>query len=138
MSEFPEFVQELEASFEKAQTHRDRRILAQIVELANQQPYYKYNGMWSRQMETASYIVVLMGWLGVDFENGKAVRQKEGRLCTYEEVAQRLGGILGFYEIVSWKYLRMKTIQSFILILRNISTLSSPSSTNWWCVSYFC
>jgi hypothetical protein len=62
------------------------------MQLANQHPYYKYNGMWTRQMETYCFCTVFLGWLGLDVQDGKLVHGQEGKLFTYEEVAQRMGG----------------------------------------------
>jgi Translin family len=66
--------------------------LRKIQELANQQPYYKYNGIWSRHMETLSFCIIFMSWLGWDVSEGKFVFREEGNLLTYEQVARRMGG----------------------------------------------
>jgi hypothetical protein len=61
-------------------------LIRKIKEIADQQPYYKYNGIWSRHMENASFILVFLTWIGG--EGGH-----EGRLLTYEEVALQMGGM---------------------------------------------
>ena len=67
--------------------------IAKIKELANQQPYHKYNGMWSRHMESASFIVVFLSWLGL-FSGPGATLSREGTLLTYEQVADAMGGLI--------------------------------------------
>jgi len=66
--------------------------LTEIKQLADQQPYYKYNGMWARHMENMSYAVVFSHWTWTcamsEAEAGKA----EPQLLSYEEAAKRLGG----------------------------------------------
>jgi hypothetical protein len=66
--------------------------LRKIQELANQRPYYKYNGIWSRHMETLSFCIIFMSWLGWDVSEGKVVFREEGNLLNYEQVAKRMGG----------------------------------------------
>ena len=65
------------------------RCVENIKELADEQPYYKYNGLWSRHMETLSFCVVFRMWLYGD--DGV-----EGRLFTYQEVAEYLSGTLNY------------------------------------------
>lgn len=66
--------------------------LRKIQEIANQRPYYKYNGIWSRHMETLSFCIIFMSWLGWDVSEGKVVFRDEGNLLTYEQVAKRMDG----------------------------------------------
>ena len=62
------------------------KVLSKIKEIADDQPYYKYNGIWSRHMENASFVLVFLTWIGG--EGGD-----EGKLLTYEEVARRMARI---------------------------------------------
>jgi hypothetical protein len=61
--------------------------LVKIKELADQHPYYKFNGMWNRQMESLSFCIVFTGWLGSFRDN-----REEGKLLSYDEVAKEMGG----------------------------------------------
>ena len=65
------------------------KVLSKIKEIADDQPYYKYNGIWSRHMENASFVLVFLTWIGG--EGGD-----EGKLLTYEEVARRMARIWSF------------------------------------------
>jgi hypothetical protein len=77
---------------QSSQTVQDiNDLIAKIGELADQQPYHKYNGMWSRHMEIASFIIVFLAWLGLPGA-GVANRQ-EGTLPTYKQVADAMGGL---------------------------------------------
>jgi Translin family len=75
-------------------------LLKGLKELANQKPYYKYNGIWSRHMESVSFAVLFMGWIGLlsgdSLEIGSGT---EGTLLTYEEVARHLEGTCTSYAI---------------------------------------
>ncbi|KAJ9637685.1 Translin-1 [Coniosporium tulheliwenetii] len=53
------------------------------------QPYYKWNGIWTRQMQDATFNVLFCGWLGGFTPEGQEGRP--GRLLTIEET----GGIMG-------------------------------------------
>lgn len=65
--------------------------LARVKELADQHPYHKYNGMWTRQMENLSFCIVFTTWLGSFGDS-----HEEGKLLSYDAVAMELGGnVLG-------------------------------------------
>jgi len=65
--------------------------LGKIKELADQHPYHKYNGMWSRHMENASFLIVFLAWLGLPGGTRTPI-YPEGTLLTYEQVAAEMGG----------------------------------------------
>ena len=94
-SGFPQFLEHLSKVVERGVFSLDgRSILRDIEKIANTHQYYKYNSIWSRQMETCSFIIVFMGFLGIDIEEtGKLVNCTKERLFTYEEVAERLQGL---------------------------------------------
>lgn len=54
--------------------------LGMVREIADEQPYYKYNQIWSKHLENISFGYVLKHYI------------EEERLLTYEEVAQNMGG----------------------------------------------
>ena len=92
-SEMPELEDETERRYTEGvkSTRLIRRglqeSLVKIKELADQHPYYKFNGMWNRQMENLSFCIVFTGWLGPFREN-----REEGKLLSYDEVAKEMGG----------------------------------------------
>ncbi|KAI9850513.1 MAG: hypothetical protein M1838_005577 [Thelocarpon superellum] len=57
--------------------------IAQLSKIASKHPYYKYNVMWTRDMQIVAYSVILCGWLG-GFRLEASPPQ--GRLLTIEEV----------------------------------------------------
>ncbi|KAF2489856.1 Translin [Lophium mytilinum] len=60
-------------------------IISKLSQAASKLPYYKWNTMWSRQIQDATFGILLCGWLG-----GNGSDSKPGRLLTIEEV----GGIM--------------------------------------------
>jgi hypothetical protein len=73
---------------EKIRAHK-KQILAPLKELANTQPYYKFNGMWARQMEALSYDVILHYW-ALTFMESERHGRPEPQLLSYEKVAHLL------------------------------------------------
>src|SRR5436190_4948364 len=92
-SEMPELEDETERRYTDGakstglMTRGLQEALVQIKELADQHPYYKFNGMWNRQMESLSLCIVFTGWLGSFRDN-----REEGKLLSYDEVAKEMGG----------------------------------------------
>lgn len=66
--------------------------LSNIKKLVDQQPYYKFNMMWSRHMENLSFVVVFMHWIETCQESEKKTGHAEPKLLSYEEVAKVLTG----------------------------------------------
>ncbi|KAF2251972.1 Translin [Trematosphaeria pertusa] len=64
------------------------KTVSNLSETASKQSYYKFNNMWSRQMQDVVYGILLWAWLGgKDLDGGEA---KCGRLLTIEEVGEVL------------------------------------------------
>ncbi|KAF9736424.1 hypothetical protein PMIN03_004975 [Paraphaeosphaeria minitans] len=62
--------------------------VSKLAQAASKQPYYKFNGMWSRQMQDALQGILFWAWLGgTDYKTGEA---KCGRLLTLEELGDVL------------------------------------------------
>ncbi|KAI9792668.1 MAG: hypothetical protein M1816_001767 [Peltula sp. TS41687] len=59
--------------------------ISQLATVASKYPYYRYNGMWTRDIQNVCYAIILCGWLG-----GYGGQSDSGRLLTLEEV----GGIM--------------------------------------------
>jgi hypothetical protein len=74
---------------ERLRAHK-KAILAPLKELANTQPYYKFNGMWARQMEALSYDVILHYWALTFMESERNGPRPEPQLLSYEKVAHLL------------------------------------------------
>jgi len=73
--------------------------LTEIKQFADQQPYYKYNGMWTRHMENMSYAVVFSHWTWTCATSEARTGKAEPQLLSYQEVAKKLGGIHRFDSI---------------------------------------
>ncbi|TVY26653.1 Translin-1 [Lachnellula hyalina] len=63
-----------------------------LSDVASSSPYYKYNGLWTRDVQNVIFSILLCGWLGGMAHNGKAA--EAGRLLTIEDVGAILDGTL--------------------------------------------
>ncbi|KAF2743194.1 Translin [Sporormia fimetaria CBS 119925] len=61
--------------------------VSKLSDAASKVPYYKFNQMWSRQMQDLVFTILFWGWLGGKNEGGEI---KNGRLLTIEELGQLL------------------------------------------------
>ncbi|CCG82237.1 Putative uncharacterized protein [Taphrina deformans PYCC 5710] len=76
----------LSSTLEGCRTHfEDQKVkLAALAKLASQMPYYKFNFLFTNQLQNASYTAVFAHWLGCDLINGGS--RQAGTLLSLEEV----------------------------------------------------
>ncbi|KAF2468921.1 Translin [Lindgomyces ingoldianus] len=60
--------------------------ITKLAQSASKVPYYKFNSMWTRQMQDAAYGMLFWGWLGGYKQEGDGIRC--GRLLTIEELGE--------------------------------------------------
>ncbi|KAG0635593.1 Translin [Tuber brumale] len=82
----PEHVIELTATADEG-FKRLRHGIQGLVDIVKDYPYYKYNGIWSRDIQNVAFLVLFRGWLQRSYAPGNA----DNSLLTIEEV----GGVLG-------------------------------------------
>ncbi|KAL1646130.1 Translin-1 [Diplodia intermedia] len=63
-----------------------------LAEAASKHPYYKFNGIWSRQVQDTIFTILYGGYLGGFVSEGSDT--KPGRLLTIEEVGGIMNGVL--------------------------------------------
>lgn len=90
---------QLEKALSRAILHDEFLNIVKIVgglqDIASKHPYYKFNGMWTRAMQDAVFIVLLLYWhLGPDFplahSKDSSAPQTKYRLATLDETADLL------------------------------------------------
>ncbi|TGO81356.1 hypothetical protein BPOR_1191g00040 [Botrytis porri] len=64
--------------------------IQKLADIASNHPYYKYNGIWTRDVQNVIFAILLCGWLGGLNKDGKLAQS--GRLLTIEEVGEILQG----------------------------------------------
>jgi len=71
-----------------------RKELHGLIDTAKAYPYYKYNHMWTRDLQTLTFLVLFETWLERMYPTGDSPAQAEApgnALVTIEEVGERLG-----------------------------------------------
>ncbi|RPA89815.1 Translin [Choiromyces venosus 120613-1] len=58
-----------------------------LIDIVKDYPYYKYNGIWSRDIQNVAFLVLFQAWLQRSYAPGNA----ENSLLTIEEVGDVLG-----------------------------------------------
>ncbi|KAF2835355.1 putative Translin-1 [Patellaria atrata CBS 101060] len=65
--------------------------VSELAEAASRHPYYKYNHVWSHQIQDLTYMILLSGFLGGFTSTNSSEARQTGRLLTIEEVGNILG-----------------------------------------------
>ncbi|KAF3909620.1 Translin-1 [Arthrobotrys entomopaga] len=107
--------------------HQQRETLIELDCVASKYPYYKYNGLWTREIQAASYGIVLAGWLGA-FTSG-AEERKEGRLMTISEVGEKLGVRVNVKESDVFHLTLEEYLHSLITMIEELTRLAVNSVT---------
>ncbi|KAK6513314.1 hypothetical protein TWF281_004951 [Arthrobotrys megalospora] len=109
-------------SFEK-----QRGILKELEGVASKYPYYKYNGLWTREIQAASYGIVLAGWLGAFTPENE--ERKEGNLMTIKEVGEKLGIPVNVKESDVFHLTLEEYLHSLISMIEELTRLAVNSVT---------
>ncbi|RPA79257.1 Translin [Ascobolus immersus RN42] len=54
-----------------------KNLINKLMEVAKTQPFYKYNQLWSKDLQNCAYLVILAGWLGYAGYSGRLVPQEK-------------------------------------------------------------
>ncbi|KAK6526240.1 hypothetical protein TWF694_004849 [Orbilia ellipsospora] len=106
---------------------QQREVLTELDRVASKYPYYKYNGIWTREIQTASYGIVLAGWLGAFASEGE--EHKEGRLMTISEVGEKLGVRVNVKELDVFHLTLEEYLHSLITMIEELTRLAVNSVT---------
>ncbi|KAF2200363.1 Translin [Delitschia confertaspora ATCC 74209] len=79
VSDLPNVLKSAEESIQK-----EVETIGKLSEAASKLPYYKFNNMWSRQIQDAAVAILFWAWLGGYQQDASG--PKAGRLLTIEEV----------------------------------------------------
>jgi len=98
-----------------------------LAAVASNFPYYKYNGMWTREIQNVIFAILLCGWLG-----GVATLNKPaqpGRLLTIEEVGEILQVPVNLKDRDSFHVSIEEYLQALISLIEELSRLAINSVT---------
>ncbi|KUJ18411.1 Translin [Mollisia scopiformis] len=89
-------------------------------------PYYKYNGLWSRDVQNVVFSILLCGWLGGMSLQGTP---EVGRLLTIEEVGQILNVPVNLKDQDAFHITIEEYLQSLITLIEELARLAINSVT---------
>ncbi|KAI5194818.1 Translin [Aureobasidium subglaciale] len=101
--------------------------IAKLSAAASKYPYYKYNGMWTRHVQDASFSILLCGFLG-GFSNVGSGSQ-DGRLLTIEEVGQIMNIPVNVKDRDVFHLTIEEYLQSLISLIDELARLARNSVT---------
>ncbi|KAI9835044.1 MAG: hypothetical protein M1819_002596 [Sarea resinae] len=102
--------------------------ISKLSVVASKYPYYKYNSMWSREIQNASFAIVLCGWLGGFSQEGSSPAE-QGRLLTIEEVGQILNVPVNLKDRDAFHLTIEEYLQSLISLVEELARLAINSVT---------
>ncbi|KAF2126646.1 Translin [Dothidotthia symphoricarpi CBS 119687] len=101
--------------------------VSKLSQAASKLPYYKFNNMWSRQMQGAIEGLLFWGWLGgYKHEGGEP---KCGRLLTIEELGEILNIPVNLKERDEFHLTLEEYLQSLISLVEELTRLARNAVT---------
>ncbi|KAI4794305.1 Translin, partial [Aureobasidium sp. EXF-8846] len=101
--------------------------IAKLSDAASKYPYYKYNNMWTRHIQDASFSILLCGFLGGFSSVGSG--SQDGRLLTIEEVGQIMNIPVNVKDRDIFHLTIEEYLQSLISLIDELARLARNSVT---------
>ncbi|TVY84524.1 Translin-1 [Lachnellula suecica] len=101
--------------------------IGNLASVASNSPYYKYNGLWTRDVQNVIFSILLCGYLGGMAHNGKAAQP--GRLLTIEEVGAILNVPVNLKDRDAFHITIEEYLQSLISLIEELARLAVNSVT---------
>jgi len=98
-----------------------------LSDVASNSPYYKYNGLWTRDVQNVIFSILLCGWLGGMAHSDKAA--EAGRLLTIEEVGEILNVPVNLKDRDAFHISIEEYLQSLITLIEELARLAVNSVT---------
>ncbi|THY31599.1 Translin [Aureobasidium pullulans] len=120
---------ELPAVVSSAQESINKEVesIAKLSDAASKYPYYKYNGMWTRHVQDASFSILLCGYLGGFSDVGSG--SQDGRLLTIEEVGKIMNIPVNVKDRDVFHLTIEEYLQSLISLIDELARLARNSVT---------
>ncbi|THV95068.1 Translin, partial [Aureobasidium pullulans] len=120
---------ELPAVVSSAQESINKEVesIAKLSDAASKYPYYKYNGMWTRHVQDASFSILLCGYLGGFLDVGSG--SQDGRLLTIEEVGKIMNIPVNVKDRDVFHLTIEEYLQSLISLIDELARLARNSVT---------
>ncbi|KAG9525864.1 Translin, partial [Aureobasidium melanogenum] len=120
---------ELPAVVSSAQESISKEVesIVKLSDAASKYPYYKYNGMWTRHVQDASFSILFCGYLGGFSDIGAG--SQDGRLLTIEEVGQIMNIPVNVKDRDVFHLTIEEYLQSLISLVDELARLARNSVT---------
>ncbi|PBP18347.1 putative recombination hotspot-binding protein (Translin) [Diplocarpon rosae] len=97
--------------------------ISRLASVTSNSPYYKYNGLWTRDVQNAVFSILLCGWLG-----GLSTAE-QGKLLTIEEIGGILNVPVNLKDRDAFHITIEEYLQSLITLIDELSRLAINSVT---------
>jgi len=101
--------------------------IGKLAEITSNQPYYKYNGMWTRDVQNVIFSILFCGWLGGMGVAG--ISAESGKLFTIEEVGTILNVPVNLKDRDAFHISIEEYLQSLITLIEELARLAINSVT---------
>lgn len=101
--------------------------ISDLANISSKMPYYKFNGMYSSQVQNASFSAVFAHWLGLNLLGSGTLAP--GNLLTIEEVATVLGAKVNVGDEDVFHLTTEEYLHSLISLINEMSRLAVNSVT---------
>ncbi|KAL0263535.1 Translin-1 [Diplodia seriata] len=98
-----------------------------LAEAASKHPYYKFNGIWSRQVQDTIFTILYGGYLGGFVSEGSDT--KPGRLLTIEEVGSIMNVPVNLKDKDAFHITIEEYLQALISLIEELARLARNSVT---------
>ncbi|CAL3972561.1 hypothetical protein PZA11_004350 [Diplocarpon coronariae] len=100
--------------------------ISKLATVTSGSPYYKYNGLWTRDVQNVVFSILLYGWLGGISTKGEA---EQGKLLTIEEVGEFVNVPVNLKDRDAFHITIEEYLQSLITLIDELSRLAINSVT---------
>ncbi|KAN0112730.1 Translin [Hyaloscypha variabilis] len=101
--------------------------ITKLAAVASNSPYYKYNGLWSRDVQNVVFSILFCGWLGGMGTVNKSA--DPGKLLTIEEVGEILNVPVNLKDQDAFHITIEEYLQALISLIEELARLAINSVT---------
>ncbi|KAL5324121.1 hypothetical protein ACEPPN_008664 [Leptodophora sp. 'Broadleaf-Isolate-01'] len=100
--------------------------ISKLAAISSNSPYYKYNGLWTRDVQNVVFSILFCGWLG---GMSTYIKAEQGKLLTIEEVGAILDVPVNLKDRDAFHITIEEYLQSLITLIEELSRLAINSVT---------
>ncbi|KAG4423795.1 hypothetical protein IFR04_003091 [Cadophora malorum] len=97
-----------------------------LAAISSNSPYYKYNGLWTRDVQNVVFSILFCGWLG---GMSSYIKAEQGKLLTIEEIGAILNVPVNLKDRDAFHITIEEYLQSLITLIEELSRLAINSVT---------